>query len=156
MGAFQWHQSSPPNYFRNGYNPFYELVLAFSYMLCSRKGLKYEGRVYSLWFLLHFAKLKRVNKIQVMSDLKVVINWENYKCNIENIILQHILLQIWESLQQFQWTNFTHIYKELNTKVDEISLEALSMHLGTFYFVEFITWKEIEAMAFHSWPTCEK
>lgn len=48
--------------------------------------------------LLHFATLKRVNRLQVMGNLKVVIDWDNRKIQIKIVTLQHLLHQIQDFL----------------------------------------------------------
>jgi hypothetical protein len=63
----------------------------------------------------------------------VVINWENGKVKVEILHLQYFLSHTRRLMQDFEWKSFTHIYRELKHKADQLSKEALECCVGSFY-----------------------
>jgi len=53
------------------------------------------------------------------------------------------------NFKSFEWLSFHHILRELNTKADELSKEALLLPDGVFGYYEFLEGEEIEDMEFH-------
>jgi hypothetical protein len=51
-------------------------------------------------------------------------------------------------MNQFDWLSFQHIYRELNTVVDNISKEALQLPKGAFGYYEFTDGEESQALEF--------
>jgi hypothetical protein len=52
-------------------------------------------------------------------------------------------------IQEFEWSSFSHIYRELNKKANQLSKEALECYDGSFIAKEFYDGKEIESLEFH-------
>jgi ribonuclease HI len=100
----------------------------------------------ALWTLLNVAKEKDLRKLQVMGDSKLVIEWAQGRVNIQNIHLSNILRDIRLTFQDFEWLSFHHIPRELNSKADELSKEALELHSGTYAYYEYKEGVEAEAM----------
>jgi phage I-like protein len=46
------------------------------------------------------------------------------------------------------WSLFTHVYQELNSKVDALSKEAMEMEVGAFISKEFFEGHMVEEMLF--------
>jgi hypothetical protein len=67
----------------------------------------------------------------------MLIDWENNKCRIENMLLVPTMNQVLEVKCNFYDLSFTHIYKELNTKVDQLSEEVMLLQEGFLYEQEF-------------------
>ena len=74
----------------------YSQYFHIHYTSSRRTNMKVE--FIALSTLLHFATLKRVNRLQVMGNLKVVIDWDNRKIQIKIVTLQHLLHQIQDFL----------------------------------------------------------
>jgi D-aminopeptidase len=55
----------------------------------------------------------------VYEDSKVAIDWANNKVQIQVVKLHPLLNNICSSIVEFEWSSFVHIYRELDTLVDE-------------------------------------
>jgi hypothetical protein len=53
--------------------------------------------------------------------------WENNKCRIESMMLITIMNQVMGVKSRFEEITFTHIYREFNTKVGQLSKGAILM-----------------------------
>ena len=62
-----------------------------------------------------------------MGDSELVIDWENGKNLGQDIRLQNIMWDIKLTCRAFEKLSFHHILRELNSKVDELSKEVLSL-----------------------------
>ena len=82
--------------------------------------------------------------LQVLGDSKT-----NGKNDVQAMLLNSLLQQICESIQMFECASFTHIYKELNAKADQLSKEVLAVLDGTFVYHEYLNGNEVETMEFH-------
>jgi ribonuclease HI len=83
------------------------------------------------------AKEKDLRKLQVMGDSKLVIKWAQGRVNIPNIHLSNILRDIRLTFQDFEWMSLHHIPRELNSKANELSKDALEIHSGTYVYYEY-------------------
>jgi len=92
--------------------------------------------------------IKGVNKLQVMEDSKLVIDWARQKESLTDVRIGPLLKVIKSAFQSFKWISFCHILGELNVKVDELSKEALSLPVGVLGVYEFIEGEEVESMKF--------
>jgi hypothetical protein len=73
----------------------------------------------------------------VFNESKLVIDWERGQNNILNPRLASILRDIKLTFKNFECLSFQHILRELNTKENELSKEALQLQKGAFGFYEF-------------------
>jgi hypothetical protein len=85
----------------------------------------------------------------MFGDSKLVIDWARGQNNIQNPRLASILRDIKLTFRNFEWLSFQHILRELNTKADELSKEALQLQKGAFSFYEFFKGTETKAMEFY-------
>jgi hypothetical protein len=67
---------------------------------------------------------------------------------VTDVRLDSLLRDISETLISFEWISFNHIYKELNTKSDQVSKEALTFLTCTFGIYEFLNNDETKSMEF--------
>jgi hypothetical protein len=67
----------------------------------------------------------------------MAIDWANDKNFIHNPNLATILQDIKLNFRAFKWLSFHHILWEINTKVDELSKEAMELPSRAFVFYEF-------------------
>jgi len=79
----------------------------------------------ALWTLLETTKETNMINVQVFDDSKPVIDWERDQNNIQNPRLASVLRDIKLIFRKFECISFQHILRELNTKEDEISKEAM-------------------------------
>jgi hypothetical protein len=125
-------------------NPF----SLYSHQICSRWGLKQQSKLIALWVLLEAAKEKDVAKLQVFGDSKMAIDWACRRTSIEIPHLASIMRDIKLTFRAFERLSFHHILRELNTKADELSKQALEMQSEAFSFYEYMDGREIEEMEF--------
>jgi hypothetical protein len=60
----------------------------------------------------------------------MLMDWENNKCKIENMLLVPIMNQVMQVKINFHDLYFTCIYREFNSKVDQLSKEELLLQEG--------------------------
>jgi hypothetical protein len=77
-----------------------------------------------------------------------VIDWAQGKISIQNINLSTVMRDVRLTYQSFEWLSFHHILRELNSKADELSKEALQLQRGAFRYYEYFDGTETEAMEF--------
>jgi ribonuclease HI len=98
--------------------------------------------------LLTVAQEKGIKKLQIMGDSKLVVDWACNKVKVENMGLGYLLRDVEFQSSSFEWVSFHHILRELNSKVDNLSKEALLFLKGDFGFYEYINGEEKEGMEF--------
>jgi hypothetical protein len=59
-----------------------------------------------------------------------MVNWVNNKCRIDNLVLELITNKIWVVKGRFEVLCFTHVYRESNLVIDQLSNEAFSLQVG--------------------------
>jgi ribonuclease HI len=89
------------------------------------RGTNKRDKLIALWTLLETTKKKDIQKLQVLGDSKLVIDWAQVKIVIQNTNLATFMREIQQAFQSFEWLTFHHILREINTKEDELSKEAL-------------------------------
>lgn len=100
----------------------------------------------ALWTQLEADKTLDIKKLQVLGDSKLVINWAHGKANLQNISLEPIMKDIKLAFQSFKWLSLHHILRELNSKANELSKNALELQNGTFLRYEFLNGMESVAV----------
>lgn len=55
--------------------------------------------------------VRALKQLQVSRDSKILMDWANSKCRIDNILLAPIMNQVLEVKQQFDGISFVHIYR---------------------------------------------
>jgi ribonuclease HI len=88
-------------------------------------GTNNRAELIALWTLLETAKEKNMSKLQFFGDSKMVIDRARGINNIQKHRLASLLRDIKLTFKHFEWLSFQHILRELNTKTDELSKEAL-------------------------------
>ena len=83
-----------------------------------------------------------------MGDSKLVVDWACKKVKVENVGLGYFLRDVEFQLSSFEWLSFHHILRELNSKVYNLSKEALLFLKGVFGFYEHVNGEEREGMEF--------
>ena len=71
-----------------------------------------------------------MKNMQMYGDSKMVIEWASKKMQIKAPHLQNLLKAIREQKASFETINFTHIYRELNSKSDKLSKVAITLPPG--------------------------
>jgi hypothetical protein len=77
-----------------------------------------------------------IERLEVMGDSKLLMDWDNRKIRIENLGLGPIMLRVSEVKSQFSAITFSHIFREFNVQADSLSKDALSMREGIRNFIQ--------------------
>ena len=77
--------------------------------------------------------MKGVQKLQVVGDSEIVINWLSQRIPQRNIILKPIYEDISRLLSLFQAINFEHIYNERNQMDNQLSKNGLHVGIGPWH-----------------------
>ena len=75
---------------------------------------------------------QRINHLQVLGESNLVIEWVKHNHHIRNSDLKPIMNKIVEVKSHFHDISFTCVYREFNTKVDNLSKDVLLLQEGTF------------------------
>ena len=83
------------------------------------------------------SKSKGVQKLQVMGDSQLVIDWFKHRISPRNIYLRPLYEEVKLLVGTFQQVIFYHIYKERNSGVDILSKDGLHIGFGLWHRWEF-------------------
>jgi hypothetical protein len=75
----------------------------------AEQGTNNRGKFYVLWVLTKTAKEKGQKHLQVYEDSKLMMDWANSRCRIDNILLAPIMNPVLEVKQHFDDISFVHI-----------------------------------------------
>ena len=64
----------------------------------------------------------------MLDDWKIIISWEKRKENIKIPSLESFLNLVKMKIESSEWISFSHIYKELNTEVNSLFKQALTLN----------------------------
>ena len=101
-----------------------------------RHGSNNKAELVVLWAVLKVENNKGINNIQCFGESKVVVDWALQHTQIMAPHLQAILRSILSPFPKFQQLSFKHVYRELNTEVDALSKQALTLPLGTLTIMD--------------------
>jgi hypothetical protein len=83
-----------------------------------------------------FACYKKINRLQLVGDSKIIIDWFTNDNNLQVISLQPWMTRIRVLSGRFTQLKAQHIYRAYNKEVDLLSKEALLLDEdGIFYAV---------------------
>lgn len=107
-----------------------------------------RAELFSLWAFLFVVDTLRLQKVQLLGDSKTTVDWINGKLLIQVPRLRQVMRQIEGFLSVLEWFFISHIYRELNTIVDELSKDVLDLVKGTFCMQEFFEGQVCNQMSF--------
>lgn len=88
--------------------------------------------------LIHFAIQKHCRHLQLFGDSHIVCNWLNSASHCHTYSLRNILDEAIRLISSFESFDCHHIYRELNSDVDQLSKEAAHSHLDQWLIQEMI------------------
>jgi ribonuclease HI len=97
-------------------------------------GTNTKAELMGLWATLTLATLWSIEKIQVLGDSKVIIDWINQKGQLHAVNIEGWKLKTKELAITFQDISFQHIYREHNKEADILSKRALKEPEGRLSF----------------------
>jgi ribonuclease HI len=100
------------------------------------RGKNNQGEFKVLFYLLKSDLDKAIDKLQVLGDSSMVINWMKGSLQVQNDSLLPLAQQLKAISNQFIWVNYTHIYREHNEIADQLSKRD-------FIYLNFmVSWKK--------------
>jgi ribonuclease HI len=98
-------------------------------------GTNTRGELLALWCLLYFASHKKISKLNLVGDSKVIIDWFSNKNDLQVVSLLPWMARIRVLSRNFSQLRAKHIYRAYNQEVDQLSKEALLLDEDGIYFV---------------------
>jgi ribonuclease HI len=102
------------------------------------KGNNMKEEIMGLWGLLHFATGLSINKMMVVGDSKVAIDWINDKSNLNLLYLDTWKGKIKRLKDSFEVIKFMHVHRKYNSEADFLSKKSLDCPTGWLFFEESI------------------
>jgi len=93
-------------------------------------GTNTKVELLGLWASLTLATLWSIEKIQILGDSKVIIDWINQQVQLHAVNIQCWKIKTMELARNFQDIRFQHIYRGHNKEVDLLSKRALKEPKG--------------------------
>jgi ribonuclease HI len=100
--------------------------MTFKWFVNYGAGTNTKVELMGAWETLHIEKYLSIQKLQVLGDSSVIINWLNKKGNLVVNALEGWKQRIIILKGKFVETNFYHIFCNFNMATDEQSKRALS------------------------------
>ena len=104
-------------------------------MNCGR-GSNTSGELLALWSQLFFYHAKNIVHLQVVGDSKVIIDWDNQKCQLQVAILEGWKDKITRLQSNFEYFAYQHVYKEYHVESNGLSKQSLYLLEGILYNYE--------------------
>ena len=95
-----------------------------------------RAELLSLKILLIFAAEKGCINLKVFGDSLNVINWVKRIQACRDLVLQNILLSLWDVIDSYDLIICTHVYRENNCQADAASKDGLQMDAGVWKIKE--------------------
>jgi ribonuclease HI len=80
------------------------------------RGSNNKAEYVALWVLIYLANWMGCQRLQVLGDSKLVIDWANNKIRVDNLELGPIKRACGELERTFEWISFAHTNHEMNVK----------------------------------------
>ena len=94
------------------------------------EGSNMKAEILGLWGLLHFAASLSINRMMVVGDSKVAIDWIKGKANLNLLYLSAWKDKIWRLKDSFKGLKFMHVHRIFNSVADQLSKKALKCTIG--------------------------
>jgi hypothetical protein len=86
--------------------------------------------------LLFFARVQKLEHLQVYGDSKLMIDWALNKCSFKMAALDFWQRRICNLKVDFTRLDSAHVYREFNVEVDCLSFQASSLEEGKLFIQE--------------------
>jgi len=112
-------------------------------------GTNNYAEVMALKLIILLAVEKDIKILNIMGDSMITIKWANKQAVCHIMRLRPIIEEIHHLCTLFDNISFTHIYREQNSRADQLSKEALGLELGRWQ-IEYIS--EQQAYGYYHRP----
>jgi ribonuclease HI len=107
------------------------------YINCG-EGTNTKAELLGVWATLTLANMWSIQKIQILGDSKVIIDWLNQKSNLQAIDIEGWKQKTRDLANLFQGISFHHIYRDFNKEADLLSKQALLEPEGRLSFYQWV------------------
>jgi ribonuclease HI/probable phosphoglycerate mutase len=97
-------------------------------------GTNTSAELLGVWASLTLAKRPGIDQLQVLGDSKIVIEWLNYRGNLQVTPLMGWMDMIQDLKKSFNSIRFDHIYREENGEADALSKKSLQVPEGKIHY----------------------
>jgi ribonuclease HI len=97
-------------------------------------GTNTRAELLGVWATLSLAHRLGIDQLHVLGDSKTVIDWLNFKRNLQVSSLMGWMDKIQDLITLFNIIRFDHIYREENVEADVLSKKALQVPEGRIHF----------------------
>jgi ribonuclease HI len=97
-------------------------------------GTNTKAELLALWCILFFAHYKKVTRLQLVGDSKVIIDWFTNANNLQVVYLQPWMKKIRDLNRKFTQLKIQHIYRGFNMEADQLSKATLSLEEDGLYY----------------------
>jgi ribonuclease HI len=104
---------------------------------CGR-GTNTKAELFGAWVTLMLAKLWDINRLVLLGDSKVIIDWLNQKTNLHATEIEGWMRRTRSIITDFQDIKFTHIFREYNKEADSLSKQGLLEQKGILTYFSVI------------------
>ena len=87
-----------------------------------------------VWASLTLAYWLGIDQLQVLGDYKIVIDWLNFRGNLQVSSLVGWMDKIQDLIKYYNTIRFDHIYMEENEEADALSKKTLKVPEGKIHF----------------------
>jgi ribonuclease HI len=112
------------------------LIGTFRLKMNYGRGTNTKGELLALWCILYFACIKKINRIQLVGDSKITIDWFTNVNDLQVISLQPWISRIRELNERFIQLKAQHIYRSYNKEVDLLPKYVLLLDEDGIYYAE--------------------
>jgi ribonuclease HI len=88
-------------------------------------GTNTKAELLGVWATLTLATHLSLQKLQVLGDSKVIIEWLNNRGRLQASAIEGWKLRTKELIKYFQEISFQHIFREFNKEADQLSKQAI-------------------------------
>jgi ribonuclease HI len=111
----------------------------YRWTLCCGPGTNTRAELLGAWATLLLASRLNIDRLHLIGDSKLIINWLNQKGNLHTITLLAWIDRIRLLKCHFKELFFSHISREYNMEADFLSKSALQRKAGILYFSHWLS-----------------
>jgi ribonuclease HI len=123
--------------------------ISYRWTLNCGPGTNTRVELLGVWASLILATRLGIDHLQVFGDSKIVIDWLNYRGNLQVTSLVGWMDRILELTKSFNTIRFDHIYREENGEADALSKKSLQVPEGKIHYNKWLDGHEGPSLFLH-------
>jgi ribonuclease HI len=108
--------------------------IVYRWTLNCGSGTNTRVELLGVWASLTLAYRLGIDQLQVLGDSKIVIDWLNFRGNLQVTSLVGWMDKILDLIKSFNTIRFDHIYREENEEADALSKKSLQVPEGKIHY----------------------